>query len=628
MTTTLLNGLRVCLSASWPDINGDSSTNSPAVQSHEPSGSTNDYLIFRQFIRDLLFVVSREAGYLVHGSHPSVVKIIREYAAENPEIFKGEWINLVRLQKKDETVSADTPRDATASPGSIGRAEDTAGSALSPLLAGEDFAVFTPVVPSNPSRDYLELSFKDRKESLLKLRDVLVNRADVLVAIGGQHWETDRKRAGVPKEIELFLAAGKPVFVITAAGQAAAGYIEQDPTRLGRLKNGWTKDQNMGLNSEIKSPTDCRRAVESLIEQINRLPLRRVHVLEADLTGRENSAANATGTDSGTQTLRPRDSFRILSLSGGGIRGAYTAGVLAAWYNALDADRKEKFVEHFDLIAGTSTGAILAVGLAMGISPNEMIGFYQKFGPTIFPKPSVCNPGPIWRSLRHWLFPKYSAESLRAALASVKPLDKELQEARRPLVLPSASGNSGAAVVITTPHHSSRTLHRNWHAQDAIMASAAAPTYFSHHEVTQQGSTSPFIDGGLWANNPIMVAIAEATAYLEAMPERIHVLSVGTTSGGGADYKWMKRAGIARFAYGGVDLLYEAQESGSGLLASGLLNDRLVVVNKPMKNRPKLDDSRRIADLIRQGKEDGDSDFYRVNPVFFSGGFAPPWKRH
>lgn len=625
MTTTLLNGLRVCLSASWPDINGDSSTNSPAVQSHEPSGSTNDYLIFRQFIRDLLFVVSREAGYLVHGSHPSVVKIIREYAAENPEIFKGEWINLVKLQKKDERVSADTPRDATASPPSIGRAEDTAGSALSPLLAGEDFAVFTPVVPSNPSRDYLDLSVEDRKKSLLTLRDVLVNRADVLVAIGGQHWETDRERAGVPKEIELFLAAGKPVFVITAAGQAAAGYIAEDPERLGRLKNGWTKEQNLEWNAQLKSKADCEEAVKSLITQINRLPLQCVHVLAADLPGKMNSESVVTGTDAPSRPAGPRDSFRILSLSGGGIRGAYTAGVLAAWYQALDSNRQAGFVEYFDLIAGTSTGAILAVGLAMGISPEEMIGFYREFGPKIFPKPSLCDPRPLWRWLRHWWSPKYSEKSLQDALASVKTLDNKLNEARRPLVLPSTCGITGKAVVITTPHHKRRKDHGDWSARDAIMASAAAPTYFPHHEVSRKGSRLPFIDGGVWANNPMLVAVAEAITYFGVNPDRIEVLSVGTTFEQQVTHDWSKRAGLLRFARRGFDLMFDAQESGSHVLACGLVSDRLVVVNKDMNNRPKLDDSRRIADLIKEGRRHGETSFETAK-TFFRGAIAPRWQ--
>jgi Patatin-like phospholipase len=77
--------------------------------------------------------------------------------------------------------------------------------------------------------------------------------------------------------------------------------------------------------------------------------------------------------------------FRILSLDGGGIKGVFTASVLAS----IEADTKLKIADHFDLIAGTSTGGILAIGLAMGLSAEELLGFYRERGPKIFPATSL-----------------------------------------------------------------------------------------------------------------------------------------------------------------------------------------------------------------------------------------------
>jgi len=77
--------------------------------------------------------------------------------------------------------------------------------------------------------------------------------------------------------------------------------------------------------------------------------------------------------------------FRILSLDGGGIKGAFTASVLAQ----LEEDTQCAAVEHFDLITGTSTGGIIAIGLGLGIPAREIIDFYRTRGLVIFPGTSL-----------------------------------------------------------------------------------------------------------------------------------------------------------------------------------------------------------------------------------------------
>jgi patatin-like phospholipase/acyl hydrolase len=74
------------------------------------------------------------------------------------------------------------------------------------------------------------------------------------------------------------------------------------------------------------------------------------------------------------------DRFQILSLDGGGLRGMYTAAVLAR----LEEDLGIRIVDHFDLIAGTSTGGIIALGLGLGMTPREILEFYTAHGPRIF----------------------------------------------------------------------------------------------------------------------------------------------------------------------------------------------------------------------------------------------------
>ncbi len=73
--------------------------------------------------------------------------------------------------------------------------------------------------------------------------------------------------------------------------------------------------------------------------------------------------------------------FKILSLDGGGVRGAYTAAAL----ETLQSKIETPLAGHFDLIVGTSTGGIIAIGLGLGVTPAELVEFYRNKGKEIFP---------------------------------------------------------------------------------------------------------------------------------------------------------------------------------------------------------------------------------------------------
>ena len=118
--------------------------------------------------------------------------------------------------------------------------------------------------------------------------------------------------------------------------------------------------------------------------------------------------------------------FQILSLDGGGIKGLFSAAVLAA----IEEDLTTNVVDHFDLITGTSTGGIIALGLASGMRPREIVEFYLSKGPRIF--------GKAWglRWLQHWLRRKYSQTPLREALQSCFK-DKRIADCTKRVVIPS-----------------------------------------------------------------------------------------------------------------------------------------------------------------------------------------------
>jgi hypothetical protein len=183
-----------------------------------------------------------------------------------------------------------------------------------------------------------------------------------------------------------------------------------------------------------------------------------------------------------------------------------------------------RIVEHFDLITGTSTGGIIAIGLAMGVPAEEICRFYEKEGATIFPgrvgiKKWVSRVGDLFG-------PKFSSQSLRETIAKAVS-DRPLTEAKTRVVIPSYDVNAGKVYLFKTPHHATYTHHGDLPAVDAALATSAAPTYFPPHTIPGLGT---FIDGALWANCPAIVGVVEALDFLGKAPEQVWMLSLSTTS--------------------------------------------------------------------------------------------------
>jgi patatin-like phospholipase/acyl hydrolase len=212
--------------------------------------------------------------------------------------------------------------------------------------------------------------------------------------------------------------------------------------------------------------------------------------------------------------------FRILSIDGGGIMGAFAASALATFERATG----RRVVEHFDLITGTSTGGIIAIGLAMGKSAEEICRFYEEEGATIFP--GRVGVKKWFGRVRDLFRPRFSSEALRQTIKQAVG-DQPLGEARTRLVIPSYDVNTGRVYLFKTPHHETYTYHADLPAVDAALATSAAPTYFPAHTINGLGT---FIDGGLWANCPAIVGVIEALDFLGQAPERIRMLSLSTTS--------------------------------------------------------------------------------------------------
>jgi patatin-like phospholipase/acyl hydrolase len=211
---------------------------------------------------------------------------------------------------------------------------------------------------------------------------------------------------------------------------------------------------------------------------------------------------------------RPADRFQILALDGGGIKGIFSAAVLAA----VEEDLGTHIRDHFDLIAGTSTGGIIAIGLGLGFSPREILEFYLQEGGAIF-------ANHFWTaSLRRCIRPKFSSLALASALQKYFR-DARFGDSQKRLVIPSYNLGEDDVYIFRTAHH--ERLRRDYKvaAWKVALSTSSAPTYFP---VSREVDKLRLVDGGVWANNPAMVAVIEAHGTLGVPLSSLRVLSLGT----------------------------------------------------------------------------------------------------
>jgi patatin-like phospholipase/acyl hydrolase len=311
--------------------------------------------------------------------------------------------------------------------------------------------------------------------------------------------------------------------------------------------------------------------------------------------------------------------FRILSLDGGGIKGAFTASVLTA----LEEEIGDQIGDYFDLIAGTSTGGILALGLGFRIPAQRIQDFYRDMGPDIFPKTGRLGIPGIMRQL---FGPKHSHARLRAALEKVLA-NRKFGEAKSRLVIPTYDAIGGRIFILKTAHHPRFKYDIDALAVDVALATSAAPTYFEAAPFPVHVGSS-FVDGGVWANNPALVAIVEAACFLDVPLDQIDVLSIGTTS---APFNIAnnRHAGIIKWNVGMINLMFEGQAESALKQAKLLLKDRVFridVVTKP--GEFSLDDasSDKIDRLMNLGRGEAvkKANLDSVKQRFFSAK-APPF---
>lgn len=210
--------------------------------------------------------------------------------------------------------------------------------------------------------------------------------------------------------------------------------------------------------------------------------------------------------------------FRILAIDGGGIKGIFPAAFLS--------NLEERYLggasvaQHFDLIAGTSTGGIIALGLGAGLTAAALLDLYIRRGREIFP-PQRWH-GRFLGKLRQCFRYRYGRDALASILDETFG-QKTFGESRSRLCVPSFDGRHSEVYIFKTPHHPDYKQDSGERMAKVAAATSAAPTFF---RPLDDGGYF-FVDGGVWCNNPIMVGLVDTLACFAVPRERVRILSLG-----------------------------------------------------------------------------------------------------
>ncbi len=221
-----------------------------------------------------------------------------------------------------------------------------------------------------------------------------------------------------------------------------------------------------------------------------------------------------------TNAPDPSGTIKVLSIDGGGIRGIIPAVILDALQKQIGVELHKVF----DLISGTSTGGIIALGIGAAskgngpYTPAELLNLYLKNGPAIFHK--------RWFLLLRELFgPKYSPAALESCLSQFFR-DARFSSALTPLLISSYDLQLQAPFFFKS-HMIAQRPNYDWNLADIARSTSAAPTFFPPNHLTKGNENYTLVDGGVFVNNPAMAAYAEAQSLYAGAP-RFVVVRVGT----------------------------------------------------------------------------------------------------
>jgi len=226
--------------------------------------------------------------------------------------------------------------------------------------------------------------------------------------------------------------------------------------------------------------------------------------------------------------------FKILSIDGGGIKGLYSASVLAR----IEEKTGKKIGDHFDMICGTSTGGLIALALSIGTPAQAVADMYYEKGSKIFPVSEFRlvryfqRTGQFLKQLLFW--GKFSALPLKEILTEMYG-DRTMGDAGNLLNIPSYNLLTGMPRVFKYPHKEGKYfMDKDIKMVDVALATSAAPTYLPIHE----HRNILYADGGLWANNPALTGLLEAVQFFVGPGKEFDSFDILSVSGGTQPSGW------------------------------------------------------------------------------------------
>jgi patatin-like phospholipase/acyl hydrolase len=253
-----------------------------------------------------------------------------------------------------------------------------------------------------------------------------------------------------------------------------------------------------------------------------------------------------------------KKTFKILSIDGGGIKGLYSASILASF----ESKTGKKITDYFDMICGTSTGGLIAIGLANGMSSQALVDLYTTKGSSIFPTSNsyfIRGFQNSYKIMRQLFFSnKHSVKPLKRILEDLFG-DKTMNDSNNLLCIPSFNLTNGQPKVFKksgrqTEHFVDNTIK----LVDIALATSAAPSYYPIHK----HNNFLYTDGGVWANNPSLCGLLEALDYYVGEGKEFEDYSILSISSITTPNGWVSTSNKSKSIIGWKEKMFQTALDG------------------------------------------------------------------
>jgi patatin-like phospholipase/acyl hydrolase len=290
-----------------------------------------------------------------------------------------------------------------------------------------------------------------------------------------------------------------------------------------------------------------------------------------------------------------------LALDGGGARGYLSAGILKNVELYLDnkTGQQVPLGKRFDLIAGTSAGGIIALGLGLGYTAAKIEKIFGDLVATVFAATERA-----WYTTRLWS-PEYGVETLTRSLKALFG-DSTLRDVTTDVCITAVSLENGRPRFHKSNYRATYEARLDELLVDVALATSAAPTYFPAHNLKH---SHDLVDGGVCANNPSMIALAESGRF-ERKSKRgtepvtnplkdVVLISIGTGELPSMPYDadTLASAGLLEWAQHISDVMFQSQSEIAHSQASLFLGSQYLRINPLLKFTMSLDDVTKLNSL-------------------------------